>query len=251
MSHFVDAVGSQYVYQRNGHEYKIDRDLLCALFRNYGYGVDPGSQKSEALSTIEIEQLHELARARHDLQVIKCLDSISRKPPVVHSAQAGPSTKERHFYNTIFNERQRFTSLDGPHQNQILKVLILILEIGLYLGGWRGPEEPYITGVRPITDPVRCELRIMPKIEALYLNPTYASIKNFPIISHYQSGTEASTLKPAIKDTALNLDIVLNLISIGDNSWGPDLILTTYYYLTIICSRPQPMIELLIQSLAS
>jgi hypothetical protein len=98
------------------------------------------------------------------------------------------------------------------------------------------------------------ELKIMPLIQSLYINPTYPLVKNFPIMGYYHSSPSSSyTSKPSVVDGSLNIDKCLNGISLGMTEnykyMASQLISTAYYYITVVCNSPLPMIEPLIVSL--
>lgn len=251
MSQFVGCNGPYYTYTRDGKEYTIASGLLASLFKTYGYCVDPGSRTSVALDVKNIENLRSLAALNNDTVLVTTLKQISNG-----KAPSPRMINDSIMHETTLNEKHRFDHLSGDNKNQTLSNLKTILNIGLYLAGWKGSEEPYITSPRVIHDMVRVELKVSPLIQSLYVDPNYPLVKNFPIMGYYHGGSLSSyTLKPAVIDTSLNVDKCLSSISLGINENYPQLaaylISTAYYYITTVCNTPVPMVEPLIMSLAS
>ncbi len=249
MSQFVGYKRNCYIYNREDQEYSIDKNLLNSIFKTHGYCCDPATRTGLALTPKNIDELRELARNNGDHVLVATILSLSgRKAP-------SPRMINDHLlHETIINEKQRYDNLDEDVKRQIQNILRVILNIGLYLGGWKGGNEPYITSLRNIHDIVRIELIIMPLIQSLYKNINYPLIKNFPVMSYYQGGPLSSyASKPSITDNALCFDQCLNTISVGitdnNNQMACHLISTAYYYITAICKIPLPMLEPLIMSL--
>ena len=119
------------------------------------------------------------------------------------------------------------------------------------MAGWKGSEEPFISKPRINYDIIRAELKILPLIQHLQNNSKYPLIKNFQIIGYYNG----NSLKAYVVEETLNIDQCLNKISIGMNKEYPQLaiylISTSYYYMTTICNNRIPMIEPLINHIAS
>jgi hypothetical protein len=219
MAHFVDRKGSYYIYLRDGNEYTIHREMLCALFQNYGSCVDPGDRSPTMLSPASIIALRDLARGTQDMQLLQWLE-LGSKDVCGSSSHA-----------------------------QIVRALMVMLDIGLYLGGWRGPEEPYIMTLRPVSDHVRCELKIRPYLELLYESSSYILIKHFPIVGYSQ---DKVALKPRVAIPSRTVAQILNRIEggvVAKNKYGAYLITTAYYYITTIYASPVPMVEPLVQTL--
>jgi hypothetical protein len=248
MSQFVDYRGKHYVYHHDNKEYIIAPGMLNSLFKTHGYYADPATRSGDSLTKESIENLKKLAIVNNDYSLLGTINSLE------HSK--APSPRMRHdeiMTETTLNEKNRFDNLTGDNRIHVLAILKIILSIGLYLGGWKGDEEPYITSLRNISDPIRVELKITPLIESLYVNPNYPLVKNFPIIRYYKGVTHI--LKPSVIDNSLNVDRCLDGISFGlsENShqMASYLISTSYYYTTVVCNNPIPMIEPLIASLTT
>lgn len=252
MSRFVHSNGTTYTYIRDSKDYTVASGLLISLFKTYGYCVDPGSRTGIALNTDGIESLKQLAISNNDSTLINTLRSISNgKAPSPRMQNDGI------MHETTLNEQHRFDHLDGDNKSHILSILRIILNIGLYLIGWKGIEEPYITSPRPISDIVRVELKVSPLIQSLYTDSNYPLVKNFPIMGYFHGGSFSSyALKPSVIDNALNVDRCLNTIALGMDypssnyqQMGSYLISTAHYYITVICHTPLPMVDPLIMSL--
>lgn len=249
MSQFVDYKTNYYIYNRDNQEYVIDKNLLNSIFKTHGYCSDPAVRTGIAMTPKAIEQLKELAQKNGDNTLLGTINTLSCK-----KAPSPRMINDHILHETILNEKQRYDYLNPEIKNQILCILRNILNIGLYLGGWKGGNEPYITSLRAIHDIVRIELRITPLIHSLYTNSNYPLIKNFPVMSYYQGGPLSSyTSKPSITNNSLDIDQCLNTVSLGindnHNQIACHLISTSYYYITSICKTPLPMIEPLIMSL--
>lgn len=240
--------GFQYIYERGDKQYSISSGMLNSLFKTYGYCVDPTVRTGTPLTQENIEILKNLARQNEDYTLIETIKTLSGgRSPSPRMPNDGITNE------TILNEKHRFDHLDVDERAQIQNLLKIILEIGLYLVGWRGNGEPYPMMAYPISDIIRMELNIFPLIESLYKHQNYPLIKNFPIIGYYQR----TALKPSIIETSLNIDHCLNCISLGMSRddlscsyqlMGNYLISTAYYYITTICKTPLPMIDPLIRS---
>lgn len=248
MSHFTDYVQGQYVYTRNGIEYSIDSGMLNSLFKSHGYYVDPGDRSGNMLSSESLEQLKGLAKTNNDITLSGTIASLTRG-----KAPSPRMVNDDITHETTLSEKHRYDHLNIESKAYILSMLKVILQIGLYLGGWKGASEPYISTLRTNYDVVRMELKINPLIQGLYLSPHYALVKNFPIIKYYLSNV-ATLAKPSIVDTSLNVDRCLNgvLFGVSDNhqTVASHLIATAYYYITTVCNQPLPMVEPLIGSLS-
>lgn len=250
MSHFVSCNDNYYYYMRDGKEYGIARDLLNTLFRTHGYCVDPSAKGGLALNSEDIEILKDMAQKNNDRVLLTTIKQVSNG-----KAPSPRMINDAIMHETTLNEKHRFDRLSSDNKIQILAILRTILHIGLYLAGWKGDTEPYISTPRYINDTVRVELKIAPMIRSLYINTNYPLVKNFPIMGYYYGGSLSSyTLKPSVVDATLNIDRCLNSIELGLNEncseMATNLICTAYYYITTICSTPMPMLEPLIMSLA-
>jgi hypothetical protein len=252
MSQFVGTMsGGHYTYVRDGKEHTIASGLLTSLFKTHGYCIDPSSKNGLALNIQSIETLKQLAINNNDQSLSNTLKAIGNG-----KAPSPRMTNDNVMHETTLNEKHRFDHLSVDNKTETLSILRTILNIGLYLAGWKGGEEPYLTSPRKIHDIVRIELKVSPLIQSLYTDPNYPLVKNFPIMGYYYGGpTSAYTLKPSVMDTSLNVDRCLNRISLGLNEnhiqVASYLISTAYYYITTVCHTPVPMIEPLIMSLAS
>jgi len=248
MSLFVGCDGSYYKYNRDGKEYTISSGLLTSLFKTYGYCLDPGSLNGVCLNIRNIEHLKSLAAENNDSILVKTLNEISDK-----RAPSYEISDDSMMGETLFNEKNRFDRLAIDIKHRTLSNLKTILNIGLYLCGWRGSDEPYITSPRLVHDAIRVELKVFPLIQSLYVDTNYPFVKNFPIIGYYRG--DSDRLKPSIIDRSLNIDICLSRIASGINDdhsqLGSYLISTAYYYLTMISNTPVPMLEPLIIAMAS
>ena len=246
-----DERGEYYTYNRDGKQYTIAAGMLNSLFKTHGYCVDPGTRSGIALDPLAIQGLKELAEANKDNVLIGTIKTLSKgKAPSPRMLNDGI------MHETTLNEKHRYDHLNSDNKAQILVILRIILNIGLYLGGWKGDEEPYITSLRTVHDTVRMELKIMPLIQSLYTNQNYPLVKNFPIMGYYHGSSSSSyTSKPSVVNGSLNVDKCLNGISLGmaENykQTASQLISTAYYYITTVCNSPLPMIEPLIVSLTS
>lgn len=247
MSQFIGYVKEQYIYTRDGKEFAIPSGLLNSLFKTHGYCVDPGAYQGAALPSQNVNQLRALALSNNDYALIGTLKIVANsKAPSPRMANDGI------MHETTFNEKHRYEHLSVDNKDHILSMLKVLLNIGLYLGGWKGGEEPYISALKPVYDTVRMELKIVPLIESLHKDPHYPLIKNFPIMGYYRRNRQVAS-KPSIVDNSLNVDRCLNNISLGINEdhqrMGSHLISTAYYYITTVCNTPLPMLEPLIVSL--
>ncbi|CAH6418168.1 Hypothetical protein HVR_LOCUS43 [uncultured virus] len=242
MSH-VDPY--QYIYTREGREHSIAGNMLSSLFKSHGYCVDPGTKTGIALTPENIEGLKTIAEKYDDQTLLSTVTSMAKG-----KAPSPRMINDSIMYETTIAEKRRFDNLGSSNQTKIASILTIILHIGLYLAGWRGPEEPYISSPRVIHDTIRAELKISPLIQSLQSNSNYPLIKNFPIMGYFRG----NSLKPSVIDTSLNIDQCLNRISIGMNKeysqLATHLISTAYYYATTVCNSPIPMIEPLIYSIA-
>jgi len=248
MSRFVEYKNNYYIYNQNGKEFEMDSELLSSYFKTYGYCVDPSNKFGQPLSEQAILDLINLAKSEKDYSLLKNIKKYSNgKAPSPRMINDGI------MYETTLNEKHRFKNLDPDNKADILAILRTILNIGLYLGGWKGNEEPYITSLRDIHDMIRVELKIIPSIESLYKNDNYPLVKNFPIMNYYKSSL---TLNPSVVNNSLDLDQCLNSISSGIlepnfvKQMATHLISTSYYYITTICNTPLTLIDPLIQSFA-
>lgn len=249
MSQFTGYQQSQYLYQRDGKEYTIPSPLLNSLFKNHGYCVDPGANRGTILSQQSIEQLQKLALTNNDQTLLTTIRNVSNgKVPSPRMNNDGV------MHETTFNEKRRYEQLSTDNKESMISMLYIILNVGLYLSGWKGEEEPYITSPKLVSDKVRMELKIIPLIQSLHNDSHYALVKNFPIMGYYR--VESSyVLRPSIIDHSVNVEYCLNSISLGVNkdyeTMGSYLILTAYYYITTVCNMSLPMLEPLILSLTS
>lgn len=252
MSQFIDRDNNnQYIYQRDGNQYIIASGMLNSLFKSHGFCADPGSRSAIPLPSESIEKLKLLAKNDHNLMIT--INSLS--------GNKAPSPKMKNDFimtETTLIEKHRYYNLSTNNKKHILDVLKIILNIGLYLGGWQGGTEPYITSQRCLYDTVRVELKIMPLIQSLYTNQYYPLIKDFPIMAYYHSGSSGAYLsKASVVDTVLTIDYCLNKVLSGlifspnENcqQMSSYLISTAYYYITTVCNVPLPMLEYLIVSL--
>lgn len=256
MSQFTDYIvsdtkGNYYTYNRDGKDYIIATGMLNSLFKTHGYCVDPGTRSGIALDTKSIQRLKEIAENNNDYTLIGTIKTLSNgKAPSPRMLNDGI------MHETTLNEKYRYEHLNSDNKTQILSILKIILNVGLYLGGWKGFDEPYITSLRTVYDTVRVELKTMPLIQSLYTHPQYTLVKNFPIMGYFSGGPLSSyASKPSVVDTSLNIDKCLNTVSSGlsDNykQMASYLISTAYYYITTVCHTPLPMIEPLILSLTT
>jgi hypothetical protein len=197
----------------------------------------------------EIETLKELALNHNDNILLGTIKSLANgKAPSPRMLNDGI------MHETTLNEKNRFDHLNNDVKVNILSILRTILHIGLYLGGWKGNDEPYITSLRKNYDIIRAELKINPLIQSLHTNSHYPLVKNFPIMGYYRGGPLSSyTSKPSVINSSLNVDKCLNSISLGMSEnyhqMSSYLISTSYYYITTVCNTPLPMLEPLIVSL--
>ena len=222
-----DGESVEYIYDRNGKKYIIRSGMLNWLFKTYGYCVDPGERNPIPLKSQSLDKLKELAREQHDKLLLETIEIVQKKrgnPPIIYKR------------NCNFDETKLF--------------MMTTLKIGMYLAGWKGPEEPYIISPRPLYDSVRLELKMQPLIESLYANSNYSSIKKMPIVAYFQS-------IPFIIDDNLNIEECLNQIKsrlvINDivlKEVSSRLISTSYYYITELCDTPLPMLKPLIQNVS-
>lgn len=245
---FIQRKGDNYIYNQNGKEYVMASGLLSSYFKTYGYCIDPSNKSGQSLSEQAISDLITLAKSGRDYSLLKNIKTYSNgKAPSPRMAN------DSIMYETTLNEKHRFSNLDIDNKSDILSILRTILNIGFYLGGWKGNEEPYITSLRDINDMIRVELKIIPSIESLYKNNNYPLIKNFPIMNYYKS---SSGLKPSVLNNSLDLDQCLNTISSGLletaslKQMATNLISTAYYYITAIGNTPLTLVDPLIQSFA-
>ena len=248
-----EYIGSrtQYMYTRGGKDYFIASGMLNSLFKTYGYCVDPGARGSVPLTPESIEALKALARKCGDYDLLLTIDQLSRA-----KAPSPRMVNDSLMHEITLNEKRRFNNLHPYDRRQTLLLLRTILDIGMYLAGWKGSEEPYITNIREVYDTVRVELKIFPLIQYVYSSPNYIFVKSFPIMGYFKQST---SVKPFLLDPRLNLDQCLNQISMGVNQEINNtslqqlslyLISTAYYYITSVCNTPLPMVEPLIHNIA-
>ena len=271
-----DALGQLYTYNRENKDYVIASGMLNSLFKTHGYCVDPGARNPVSLTSDSIEKLKALATEYDDQILLGTINLVSKA-----KAPSPRMVNDTLMHETTLNEKKRFDHLTTSNRSQILILLKTILNIGMYLAGWKGNDEPYITVPRDIYDTVRVELKVFPLIQSLYINPNYLLVKNFPIMGYFQQTSisihEGGLVKPFIVDTKLNVDHCLNQISLGVRSeicggyelssylvvsqnqqinntslrqLASYLISTSYYYITSVCASPLPMVEPLIHNLA-
>lgn len=250
MSHFLSCNDNFYFYVRDGKEYVIAGDLLNTLFKTYGYCVDPSARGGLSLNTSDIEILKEIARSGGDSNLLITIKQVSNG-----KAPSPRMVNDYIMHETTLNEKHRFDALTCDNKSEMMAILRTILHIGLYLAGWKGDSEPYISEPRYVHDTVRVELKIVPLIKSLYIDTNYPLVKDFPIMRYYHGGSLSSyILKPTVVDTTLNVDRCLNSIELGLNEnsieMAMNLISTAYYYISTICSTPMPMLDKLILSLA-
>ena len=238
-----------YSYRRENKDYVIPGGMLNSLFKTHGYCVDPGARTPVSLTPESIQSLRELALQYDDSVLLGTINLISKA-----KAPSPRMVNDTLMHETTINEKRRFDHLATINQSQTLMLLKTLLNIGMYLAGWKGIDEPYITAPRTVYDTVRVELKVFPLIQSLYTNPNYILIKNFPIIGYFQA-TSGTAIKPSIVDTKLNVDHCLNQISLGEmnstslKEFASYLISTSYYYITTVCNNPLPMVEPLIHNL--
>jgi hypothetical protein len=234
---------SQYIYERDGKQYSITSGMLNSLFKTHGYCVDPTVKTGTPLTQANVEILKNLADQNRDYALVETIKTLS-----VGKAPSPRMPNDGMMHETTLTEKYRFEHLTADERIRTQNLLGIILEIGLYLIGWKGNDEPYPIMARPISDIVRMELKIFPLIESVYKDPYYPLVKNFPITEYYHG----STLKPNVVETSLTIDHCLNRISVGMSQdyrlMGTYLISTAYYYITTICKTPLPMIDPLIRS---
>ena len=249
MSQFTSYSDGCYTYTRDGKEYTVATGMLNSLFKTHGYCVDPGTRSGIALTSQTVDQLKELSLNHHDFTLSNTIKALANgKAPSPRMLNDGI------MHEITLNEKHRYDHLNETNKTHISALLRVILNIGLYLGGWKGGEEPYITALRSVHDTIRMELKVNPLIQSLYTNPHYPLIKNFPVMGYYQGGPSSYYVsKPAVIDGALNVDRCLSAISLGVNAdyqkMASHLISTAYYYITTVCNTPLPMLEPLIVSL--
>lgn len=255
-----DSSGRQYTYSRGNKNYIIASGMLKSLFKTHGYCVDPGARSPVSLSPESIEKLKMLATQYDDQVLLATINVVSKA-----KAPSPRMVNDTLMHETTLNEKRRFDHLTTSNRSETLVLLKTILNIGMYLAGWKGNDEPYITVPRDVYDTVRVELKVFPLIQSLYINPNYLLVKNFPIIGYFQttnvSGPEGGLVKPFVVDTRSTVDHCLNQISLGVSQnqqinvtsvrqLASYLILTSYYYITSVCDTPLPMVEPLIHNLA-
>lgn len=228
----------QYIYNRDGKEHSISSNMLSSLFKTHGYCVDPSDKKGSPLNKENIENLKSIAEKYNDKILLETIKL------VINGRVPSPRMiNDNIMYETSNIEKSKYNNYESINQNGIVSILIVILHVGLYLAGWKGIEEPYISKPRTVYDIIRAELKISPLIQSLHNNPQYPLIKNFPIIAYFKGNLS----KAYVVDELLNIDQCLNKISIGMNKEYPQLatylISTVYYYTSHICNHPIPMIE--------
>ena len=254
-----EGIYHQYTYRRDNKDYIIASGMLNSLFETYGYCVDPGARTPVPLTKENIEKLSILATEHGDHYLLNTINSISKakipSPRMVNDAL---------MHETTLNEKTRFDRLTALNQKQTIVLLKNILNIGMYLAGWKGNEEPYITMPREVCDTVRVELKVLPLIESVYTNPNYLQVKNFPIMGYFRQknlNMQAVSIKPFIINNKLNVDHCLGQIYLGVSQneemnnislkqLASHLISTSYYYITSICRTPLPMVQPLIHNLS-
>lgn len=237
---FTGLNGSKYICSDDRISCETDSGLLNSLFKAHGYCVNPMSRNGKPLSSENINELKNLAYQNKDNMLLSTIQSIeNNKIPSPRMFNDGL------MYETTMNEKYRYNELSTNDKNNICSVLKIILNIGLYIAGWKGPSDTYLSSIAPLSDLVRVEMQISPLVHNLHKDQHYPMVKNFPIIRYRLT-------KPYIVDESLNVDKCLNKISLGITDEYQELsvhlISTAYYYITKICDTPLPMIQPLIES---
>lgn len=217
---------------------EMDGGYLKVLFRTHGYCVDPRKRDGSVLPHSQVRELKNLAVKNGDVSLATMVETFETKNPPSPRMINDPMMNE-----TTVSEKHRYTALDSTDQSQTCDVLMTILNIGMYLAGWKGPSEPYPHRLKVVSDVVRMDLSIDPLIRSLHANEHFAVVKNFPIVT-YQS------VKPQVAGSGMNLDECLNTVAIQSHrdyrDLSMNLISTAYYYITTICKVPVPMVQPLI-----
>lgn len=245
MSQFITFINNHhniyYIYENyNYRKFIIPSKLLCFLFKTYGYFIDPGTI-DQTLDSKQVQKLEEMAYSTNDEPLLKVINSLRLQRPV--------KTCEYNLYSITVNERKKYQSYTIYQRNSILSTANKLMEIGLYIIGWNG-KEPYPLSQKPVCDIIRAQIIINPVIKRLLNSQWYLLIKDFPIVRYNNS------MYPKILDCKLTIESLIARIQKQDSNTACkdialDLISTCYYFITMVCNVPSPMIESLIKSFYS
>jgi hypothetical protein len=240
MTKFTGCKGNCYTYDNNGTEHAISQSLLNGLFNAYGYCVDPASTSEAALSPESIESLRKVAAVNGDNALIKTIDSIPQQAPCASKCKVDKD-------KTQPSQHCAFDKLTPCAKKRVKILLDLLIKIGMYLGGWLGPQEPYITKFRPIKDMVRIDQRIYPLIKQLLADPDYSVIKNYVIIQYDKD------LKPIVVDKKYTIGMCIDEVNLGtivDREHTARLLISTgCYYITSLYHDTLTTVQPLLKSM--
>jgi len=235
MSKFIKAKGNSYTYIRCNKEYIISSKMLNVIFKTHGYCVDPGDKLCSQLDHDDVINLKELANNAKDYSLVKTINLlINELNPKVAS--------DCDMHKIIMEAKDKYNNLNSQDKIDVQFLIKTVLNIGLYLGGWKGCEEPYITELCDNKDIIKLQFKIFTLIHLLYSNPNYYHIKLFPIILYNNDKQDKNI------DQCINM-IEANINDINYGQMAKYLISTSYYYITAICNVPYPMLSPLMNSL--
>lgn len=211
---FLANSTNTYTFLKNGKQFIISTYLICSLFYIHGCFVDP-SDHSKCLSESSIDELKNLAIHNNDTLLLSALnESHSYYPSPLHINLTD---------NNISSHIYFFQKL---------------LEIGLYLGGWNGPTEPYINTIKPLSDLVTTDIKVSNTINQIKSLSCYEKLSSIVLIRTRDSISNKLDQLLELEYTAQNF-----------NELSVSFILTSNYYLSSIYGIPQIALEPLITHL--
>lgn len=235
--------GIIYKYQHSTRECGIPSLMLNSILRTWGCPIDPILKDGSMLSPECVIALHQLAQKVEDFSLVATLTAIQTRPP---SLPVESHLDEKLTHQTQL-EIQRYQDLTWDQRKQVHRGIEKILHLGLLFGGWDLHKNmPYPTKLYPVPDVIRMELDSLAHLQSIPVDPAYAFIQSFPIIRSKDGRFEISdrVLHSCLEPLWQGAGYELIPTAI-------DLIVTSYYYITVIEKIPLPMLKPLLTSIDS
>lgn len=213
MSTLIGYDDQAYFLRRGEREYTVERQMMYYLFYTHGHPVDPYGERLQDLSL-----LYEAAQVHNDTPLLMLLER------EIHLSLVQPSTSDEE---------------TGEAMEQLL-------QIGLYLGGWNGPSEPYPTQLGLPHDTITAEIRADEILQNLVNEEIYDQIKGYQVVS-YSISLSKRQLQPQALDLTIE-DLLEQLPTADARAMARQLVQTSYYYLSDIYGGSYDLLDSVIRS---